>query len=94
MKYRIQRVSEVSTHAFRDLIILWLAIVFFTVIAAILMSSTSAKANDLQSLSPPSALIQGRCHAHLHPQHNGTLHSNVTDRTQRNAETQGPQQQI
>jgi hypothetical protein len=50
MQYQIQRVSEISRHAFKNLITLWLTIVFLTIAAALLMSSGTAKADIVLSL--------------------------------------------
>lgn len=106
-QYKVHRASEVSRHAFHNLVRLWLTIMFLTVAAALLMSAGSAKADILLPLpepqmaqeaatlqvftpSPTPAIIQERCHTHLHP-HHGVVQSDFSSRSQRNAETQSLQ---
>lgn len=106
-QYKVQRASEISRHTFKDLVTLWLTIMFLTVAAALLMAAGSAKADVIVPLpepqmagapatlqvfssSPTPAIIQERCHTHLHP-HHGVVQSDFSSRSQRNAETQGLQ---
>lgn len=44
-QYKVQRASEISRHAFKDLAMLWLTIMFLTVTAALLMTAGKAKAD-------------------------------------------------
>lgn len=107
-QYKVQRASEVSRHAFKNLVTLWLTIIFLTFAAALLIAAGSAKAAVVLPLSPPQivyhpailkvfstspapAMIQERCHSHLHPQQHGINRSNFPGRTQRNAEPQSLQ---
>lgn len=105
MQYKVQRASEISRHAFQNLVALWLTIICLTIAAALLISASTAKAEIILPLlkpqmayehaipkvfspSPAPAFIQKRCQSHLHPQQHGIAHSNVSGRSQRNAENQ------
>ena len=52
-QYKVQRVSEVSRHAFKDLVTLWLTIMFLTFAVALLISAGSAKADIILPLPKP-----------------------------------------
>ena len=54
MPYKVQRASELSRHAFENLVTLWLTIVFLTLAAAILLAAGSAKADIMLPLPEPS----------------------------------------
>lgn len=57
-QYKVQRASEVSRHAFKDLVTLWLTIMFLTFAAALLISAGSAKADILLPLPKPQMVYE------------------------------------
>jgi|GEM_PF-4523180 len=56
MQYRVHHVSEISKHAFQNLIALWLTIIFVTVAIALLLSAGSAKA-DIYLALPKAEMV-------------------------------------
>ncbi len=73
MQYRVQRVSEVSRHAFQNLVALWLTIIFLTCAAAFLVSMGSAKADIILPLPKAQTVYEPAVIRHFSPSPTPTL---------------------
>ena len=88
-QYKVQSASDLSRHTFKNLVAMWFTIMVLTFAAALFMSVGLAKA-DFTSPSPPTpTVVQEQSLSHIHPQKAGIAQSDISGRTQRNAEPQG-----